>query len=224
MPSCSFFSFSSSSLHLLHVIYLFISLFLLGFFGVLFLSFSSLITFLFFGVSGWIILSLLKGWSSLVPSPSPCSSSPSPCICSPSPATLLFFLGGWQGSILLSVLTLSFALAFFLILIFSSRVSSFSRSSLSSALHFSKSFSPSLVVSLGKAHLLYSDFEFMILLVLLAFCISTDSMIWRSKAVCVVFSTLIPNFILSQSSSSSSCTSRRCRSIWELVLQAPMSF
>ena len=67
------------------------------------------------------------------------------------------------------VLALSLAFAFFLVLIFSSKDASFSNSSLSSALHFSKSFSPSLVVSLGRAHLLYSDFEFIILLVLLAF-------------------------------------------------------
>ena len=143
-----------SSCHLLHEIYFLMSSFCFLLFGVLF-SFSSLTTFLLVGVVGRILFFLLTAAS--VSSSSSCAL---PTVWS---SSLCFFLLGWLFSLLLLASALIFALAFFLTLIFSSMDASFSNSILSSSLHLFSSFSPSLVVNLGKAHLLYSDLSFIII-------------------------------------------------------------
>ena len=129
----------------------------------------------------------------------------------------IFFAGGfpcWDFGLL------DLFLLFLISLILASRLSSFVLASSISFSYFLYSLSPSLVLSLGKEHLLYSLLLFNILW--WVFCwMRTDSKICRSKDVLVNLRTSIPYFMLL--SCSPSCWSRACLSRWLDGLSCLMS-
>ena len=133
------------------------------------------------------------------------------------PVFLLF--GG--GFVCWLLVFLFLFLVFLISLILFSKSSSFSLASSSTFSYFLNSLSPSLVLNLGSEHLLYSLLEFSRLW--WVFCwMQTDSMICLSKEVLVNLITSIPNFI--PPSSSPSCLSRACLSMWLDGFNCFMSF
>ena len=124
----------------------------------------------------------------------------------------LFFSAG--GSWSLNSSFLSLFLSFLKILIFFSNSSSFLFSSCVSVFHSSNSFSPSFVVSLGRAQRLYSDLLFNKLCSLHSCWISTDSVTCRSNALLHPCLILIPNF--RSAKLSPSWQSRKCLRMWLL--------
>ena len=118
------------------------------------------------------------------------------------------FLFGWPSCL---SLFLAFCLSFLIFLILSSSSCSFFSSSSTSILFSLVSLSPSLVPSLGRAHLLYSLLELSIWWFLFS-CIKTASWICLSNALLWNFSALIRNF--TSPGCFPSCLSKICLSMW----------